>query len=167
MQVACQMVHWIQQALIERLMDGEARANKNEGGSADQMKGHDKISDEKETVSGEVHRERGGDEEVHEERESDERAHRARAGCDRVRKVKESNDRPLEGGEDGNSVCKARESNNEVKESGNEAKESGNEAKESGNEAHERRAMVNGDDIHMKMASSDRKAGKDEVNEGE
>ena|SRR5258707_242544 len=35
------VVHWIQQALIERLMDGEARANKNEGGSADHAKGHD------------------------------------------------------------------------------------------------------------------------------
>ena len=83
MQVACQMVHWIQQALIKRSMDGEAR-----------------------------------------------------------------------------------ESDNEVKESDNEVKESSNEAKESGNEAHKRRAMVNGDDIHVKMASSDGKAGKDEVNKG-
>ena len=38
--------------------------------------------------------------------------------------------------------------------------------KESSNEAHERRVMVNSDDIHMKMVSSDGKAGKDEVNEG-
>src|SRR6266436_1948275 len=113
MQVACQMVHWIQQALIKRLMDGEARANKNEGGSADHAKGHDKISHDQETVSGEVHKERGGNEEVHE----------------------------------------AKESNNKVKESGNKMKESGNEAKESGNEACERRAMVNGDDIHVKMVS--------------
>jgi len=59
-----------------------------------------------------------------------------------------------------------KESNNEVKESGNEMKESSNEAKESGNEAHERRVMVNGDNIHVKMVSSDRKAGKDEANEG-
>ena len=59
MQVACQMVHWIQQALIERSMDGEARANKNEGG-ADHVKGHDEISHDQETVSGEVHEERGG-----------------------------------------------------------------------------------------------------------
>src|SRR5258708_37116924 len=87
---ACQMVHWIQQALIERSMDGEARANKNEGGSADHANGHDKISHGKETVSGEVHEERGGNEEVHEVRESDKRA-RVSAGCDRVCKVKESN----------------------------------------------------------------------------
>src|SRR5258705_10949122 len=66
MQVACQMVHWIQQALIERSMDGEARVNKNEGGSADHVKGHDEISHDQETVSSEVHEERGGDEEVHE-----------------------------------------------------------------------------------------------------
>src|SRR5258708_31617530 len=84
MQVACQMVHWIQQALIERSMDGEARVNKNEGGSADHAKGHDEISHDQETVSSEVHEERGGDEEVHEARESDERARRARAGCDGV-----------------------------------------------------------------------------------
>src|SRR5260221_688644 len=124
MQVACQMVHWIQQALIERLMDGEARANKNEGGSADHVKGHDEISHDQETVSGGVHEARESDNEV-------------------------------------------KESDNEVKESGNEMKESSNEAKESGNEARERRAMVNSDDIHMKMASGDRKAGKDKVNEGE
>src|SRR5258708_32080639 len=103
MQVACQMVHWIQQALIERSMDGEARANKNEG-SADHTKGHDEISHDQEMVSGEVHKERGGDEEVHEVRESDERACRARAGCDGVHKVKESDDGPLEGGEDSNGV---------------------------------------------------------------
>src|SRR5258708_40169416 len=155
-------------------MDGEARANKNEGGSADHMKGHDEISHDQEMVSGEVHEERGGNEEVHEARESDERACRARAGCNRVCKVKESDDWPLEGGEDGNGVHEARESDNEakesdneVKESSNEMKESGNEAKESGNEACERRAMVNSDDIHMKMASSDGKAGKDEANKGE
>src|SRR5258708_2806600 len=157
MQVACQMVHWIQQALIERLMDGEARANKNKGGSADHAKGHDEISHDQETVSSEVH----------EVRESNERACGVRAGCDGVCKVKESDDGPLEGGEDSNSVCKARGSDNEVKESSNEMKESSNEAKESGNEAHKRRVMVNGDDIHVKMASSNRKAGKDEVNEGE
>src|SRR5258708_31224698 len=97
MQVACQMVHWIQQALIKRLMDGEARANKNKGGSADHAKGHDKISHDQETVSSEVHKERGGNEEVHEARESDERAHEVRAGCDRVHKAKESDDGPLEG----------------------------------------------------------------------
>src|SRR6266436_1873066 len=134
MQVACQMVHWIQQALIERSMDGEARANNNEGGSADHAKGHDKISHDQETVSSEVHEERGGDEEVHE--------------------VRESNN-------------EAKESDNEVKESGNKMKESSNEAKESGNKARERRAMVNGDNIHVKMASSDGKAGKDEANKGE
>src|SRR6266436_9377043 len=104
MQVACQMVHWIQQALIERLMDGEERVNKNGGGSADHAKGHDKKSHDQETVSGEVHEERGGNEEVHEARESNERACGVRAGCDGVRKAKESDDRPLEGGEDGNSV---------------------------------------------------------------
>src|SRR5258708_4259877 len=109
MQVACQMVHWIQQALIEKSMDGEARANKNEGGSADHTKGHDEISHDQEMVSSEVHEERGGDKEVHEARESDKRACRARAGCDGVRKAKESDDGPLEGGEDGNSVCKVRE----------------------------------------------------------
>ena len=81
--------------------------------------------------------------------------------------MKESDDGPLEGGEDGNGVCKVRESNNEVKESSNEMKESGNEAKESSNEAHKRRVMVNGDNIHVKMASSDGKAGKDKVNKGE
>src|SRR5260221_14452455 len=59
MQVACQMVHWIQQALIKRLMDGEVRVNKNEGGSADHMKGHDEISHDQEMVSSEVHEERG------------------------------------------------------------------------------------------------------------
>ncbi len=127
----------------------------------------DEISHDQETVSGEVHEERGGDKEVHEVRESDERAHRARAGCDGVCKAKESDDRPLKGGEDGNGVCKARESDNEVKESGKEMKESGNEAKESSNEAHKRRAMVNGDNIHVKMVSSNGKAGKDKVNEGE
>src|SRR5258708_14247108 len=105
MQVACQMVHWIQQALIERSMDGEARANKNKGGSADHVKGHDKISHDQETVSGEVHEERGGDEEVHEARESDERACGVRAGCDGVRKGKERDDGPLEGGGEGNGVC--------------------------------------------------------------
>ena len=68
------MVHWIQQALIKRSMDGEARANKNEGGSADHAKGHDEISYDQETVSGEVHKERGGNEEVHEARESNKRA---------------------------------------------------------------------------------------------
>src|SRR5258708_21301758 len=68
MQVACQMVHWIQQALIERSMDVEARVNKNKRGSADHTKGHDEISHDQETVSGEVHEERG-DEEVHEARE--------------------------------------------------------------------------------------------------
>src|SRR5258708_37485283 len=146
MQVACQMVHWIQQALIERLMDGEARENKNEGGRADNAKGHDKISHGQEMVSGEVHKERGGNKEVHEARESDKRAHRARAGCNRV--------------------CKAKESDNEVKESGNKMKESGTEAKESSNEGWERRVMVNGDDIHVKMASSNGKAGKDKANKG-
>src|SRR5258707_3983074 len=104
MQVACQMVHWIQQALIERSMDGDARANKNEGGSADHVKGHDEISHDQETVSSEVQKERGGNKEVHEARESDERACGVRAGCDGVHKVKESDDGPLEGGEDGNSV---------------------------------------------------------------
>src|SRR5258708_21902789 len=113
---------------------------------------NDKISHDQEMVSGEVHEERGGKKEVHEARESDERACGARAGCNGVHKAKESDDGPLEGGEDGNSVREVRESNNEVK--------------ESGNEACERRAMVNGNDIHMKMASSDRKAGKDEANEG-
>src|SRR5258708_893503 len=98
MQVACQMVHWIQQALIERSMDGEARVNKNKGGSADHAKGHDKISHDQETVSSEVHEERGGDEEAHEARESDERARRARVGCNGGRKVKERDDGPLEGG---------------------------------------------------------------------
>src|SRR6266436_3982180 len=166
MQVACQMVHWIQEALIERSMDGEVRANKNKGGSADHVKGHDKISHDQEMMSGEVHKERGGNEEVHEARESNKRACRARAGCNRVHKAKESNDGPLEGEEDSNSVCKARESDNKVKESGNEMKESSNKAKESSDEACERRAMVNGDDIHVKMVSSDRKAGKDEANEG-
>src|SRR5260221_6216475 len=112
MQVGCQMVHWIQQALIKRSMDGEARANKNEGGSADHVKGHDEISHDQEMVSGEVHEERGGDKEVHEARESDERAHGARAGCDGVHKVKESDDGPLEGGEDSNSVREARGGNN-------------------------------------------------------
>src|SRR5258705_9662828 len=107
MQVACQMVHWIQQALIKRSMDGEARANKNKGGSADHVKGHDEISHDQETVSGEVHEERGGNKEVHEARESDERAHGARAGCNGVHKVKESDDGPLEGGEDSNSVREA------------------------------------------------------------
>src|SRR5258707_877101 len=131
MQVACQMVHWIQQALIERSMDGEARVNKNEGGSADHAKGHEEISHDQETVSGEV------------------------------RKVRESDNKVKE------SSNEMKESNNEVKESGNEMKESGNEAKESGNKAHERRAMVNGNDIHVKMASGNGKAGKDEANEGE
>src|SRR5258708_29854972 len=137
------------------------------------MKGHEKRSDDQGMVSGEVEKERGGDKEVHEARESDERACRARAGCDGVRKVKESDDRPLEGGEDGNGVHearesdnKAKESDNEVKESSNKMKESSNEAKESGNKACERRAMVNGDDIHVKMASSDGKAGKDKANKG-
>src|SRR5258708_16700512 len=174
MQVACQMVHWIQQELIKRSMDGEVRANKNEGGSADHAKGHDEISHDEEMVSSEVDEERGGDKEVHEVRESDERAHGVRAGCDGVCKAKESNDGPLKGGEDGNSVCEARESDNKVKESDNKVKESGNEmkessnkAKESSNKACERRVMGNGDDIHMKMASRDRKGGKDEVNEGE
>src|SRR5260221_566775 len=84
MQVACQMVHWIQQALIERLMDGEARVNKNEGGSADHGKGHDEISHDQETVRGEVHEEGGGKEEVNEERESDEREGGAGGGWKRV-----------------------------------------------------------------------------------
>src|SRR5258706_16147085 len=110
------MVHWIQQALIKRLMDGEVRANKNEGGSADHAKGHDEISHDQETVSGEVHEERGGNEEVHEARESNKRAHGARAGCDRAHKAKESDDRPLEGGEDGNGVREVRESENKAKE---------------------------------------------------
>src|SRR5260221_6960142 len=109
MQVACQMVHWIQQALIERSMDGEARVNKNEGGSADHAKGDDEISHDQETVSSEVHEERGGDAEVHEVRESNERAHRVSAGCDGDCKEKESNDGPLEGGEDGNEVHAVRE----------------------------------------------------------
>src|SRR5260221_9441397 len=104
MQVACQMVHWIQQALIQRSMDGEVRANKNEGGSADQGKGHDEISHDQETVSGEGHGERGGEEEVHEGRESDERAWGARGGCNGVHKAKERDEGALEGGEDGNSV---------------------------------------------------------------
>ena len=73
-------------------MDGEARANKNEGGSADHAKGHDEISHDQETVSSEVHKERGGDKEVHEARESNERACGARAGCNRVHKAKESDD---------------------------------------------------------------------------
>src|SRR5258708_14880725 len=110
MQVACQMVHWIQQALIKRLMDGEARVNKNEGGSADHANGHDEISHGKERVSGEVHKERGGDKEVHEARESDERACRVRAGCDRVCRAKESNNRPLEVRESSNRVLEVRES---------------------------------------------------------
>src|SRR5258707_3751335 len=121
---------------------------------------NDKISHDQEMVSGEVHKERGGNKEVHEARESDERACGARAGCNRVHNAKESNDGPLEGGEDGNGVCEARESNNEVKESGNKMKESRNEAKESSNEDCDMRAMVNSDDIHVKMVSSDRKAGK-------
>src|SRR5258708_35261312 len=95
MQVACQMVHWIQQALIERLMDGEGRANKNKGGSADHANGHDEISHGKETVSREVHEERGGNEGVHEAREGDERACEGGAGHDVVNKVKESESRPL------------------------------------------------------------------------
>ena len=45
-------------------------------------------------------------------------------------------------------------------------KESDNEVKESSNEACKRRAMVNSNDIHVKMVSSDRKAGKDEANKG-
>src|SRR5258708_23137898 len=106
MQVACQMVHWIQQALIKRLMDGEARANKNK---ADHVKGHDKISHGQETVRGEVHKERGGDEEVHEARESDKGACGVRAGCDRVHKAKASNNRPLEGRESSNGVLEGRE----------------------------------------------------------
>src|SRR5258708_34942419 len=89
-QVAYQLVHWIQQALIKRSMDGVARVNKNEGGSADHMKGHDEISHDQETVSSEVHKERGGDKEVHEARESDKRACRVRAGCNGVCKAKES-----------------------------------------------------------------------------
>src|SRR5258708_34216612 len=96
MQVACQIIHWIQQALIERLMDGEARANKNEG-SADHTKGHDEISNDQEMVSGEVHKERGGEDEGREVRESDERACRPRAGGEGVHKVKQSADRPLGG----------------------------------------------------------------------
>src|SRR5258708_10611719 len=150
------------------------------------------------TVSGEVHKERGGDEEVHGVGESDKRACRARAGCNGVCKGKESDNGPLEvressngvlkaresgngvlevrescnrvlkGRESGDGVHEARESNNEVKEndnevreSGNEVKESSNEVKESSNKAHKRRVMVNGNNIHMKMVSSDRKAGKD------
>src|SRR5260221_9125130 len=136
MQVACQMVHWIQQALIERSMDGEARVNKNEGGSADHMKGHDEISHGQEMVSSEVHKEREGDKEVHEARESDKMACGVKAGCERVHKVKESSNR----------VLKARESGNRV----HEVRESDNKMKESGNKACKRRAMV----------SSDRKAGK-------
>ena len=88
--------------------------------------------------------------------------------------MKESNNGLLEVRESSNSVCKARESDieakesdNKVKESGNKMKESGTEAKESSNEGWERRVMVNGDDIHVKMASSNGKAGKDEANEGE
>src|SRR5258705_12507235 len=117
MQVACQMVHWIQQALIERSMDGEVRVNKNEGGSADRTKGHDEISHDQEMVSGEVHEERGGNKEVHEVRESNERAHGARAGCDAVRKVKESD--------------------NEVKESSKRMKERGDQMKATRNEGNE------------------------------
>src|SRR5258708_8938098 len=172
MQVACQMVHWIQQALIERSMDGEARANKNEGGSADHANGHDEISHGKEMVSSEVHKERGGDEEVHEARESDKRACRVRAGCNGVHKVKESDNGPLEVRESGNRVLEVRESCNGVlegRESGDgvcEVRESNNKVKESGNEACKRRAMVNSDDIHVKMASGDRKAGKDKAKEG-
>src|SRR5260221_10916208 len=166
MQVACQMVHWIQQALIERLMDGEARVNKNKGGSAAHTNGHDEISHGKEMVSSEVHEERGGDKEVHEVRESDERACGVRAGCNGVCKAKESDNRPLKERESSNRVLKGRESDNKVKENDNKVRESGNEVKESGNEAHERRAMVDGNDIHMKMVSSDGKAGKDEANEG-
>src|SRR5260370_33021896 len=99
MQVACQMVHWIQQALIERSMDGEARVNKNEGGSADHAKGHDEISHDQEMVSSEVHKERGGDEEVQKGRGRGERARGARAGCSRSHRVKESDDWPRVGGE--------------------------------------------------------------------
>src|SRR5260221_7567834 len=120
-------------------MDGEVRVNKNKGGSADHAKGHDEISHGQEMVSGEVHKERGGDEEVHEARESDKRACRARAGCNGVHKVKES---------------------------GNKMKESGTKAKESSNEAQERRVMVDGNDKHVKMVSGNGKAGKDEANEG-
>src|SRR5258707_2707955 len=109
---------------------------------------NDKISHDQEMVSGEVHKERGGNKEVHEARESDERACRARAGCNGVHKAKESNDGPLKGGEDGNGVCEAKESDNKVKESSNKARK--------------RRAMVNGDDIHVKRMSSNGKAGKDE-----
>src|SRR5258708_2953370 len=83
MQVACQMVHWVQQALIKRSMDGEVRANKNEGGSADHGKGHDEISHDQETVSGEVHKEGGGDEEGHGGGEGDKGAGGARAGGER------------------------------------------------------------------------------------
>src|SRR5258708_5948946 len=170
MQVACQMVHWIQQALIERSMDGEVRVNKNKGAIADDAKGHDETSHGQEMVSGEVHKERGGNEEVHEARESDKRACRARAGCNGVCKVKESDNGPLEGRESGNGVLEARESCNrvlEVRESSDrvhKARESDNKVKESGNEACERRVMVNGDDIHVKMVSGDRKVGKDEAN---
>src|SRR5258708_30249821 len=114
MQVACQMVHWIQQAVIERSMDGEARANKNEGGSADHVNGHDKISHGKEMVSSEVHEVRGGNEEVHEVRESDERAHGVRAGCDGVHKAKESDNGPLKGRERGNGDLEGRERCNGV-----------------------------------------------------
>src|SRR5258705_11686007 len=108
MQGACQMVHWIQQALIERSMHGEVRANKNEGGSADHVKGHDEISHGKEMVSSEVHKERGGDEEVHEARESNKRACRVRAGCNGVHKVKERDNGPLKAGESMNGVLEAR-----------------------------------------------------------
>ena len=55
----------------------------------------------------------------------------------------------------------------EVKESGNEMKESSNKAKESSNKACKRRVMVNGNNIHVKMASGNGKAGKDKANEGE
>src|SRR5258708_34994682 len=64
MQVACQMVHWIHQALIERSMDGEARENKNEGGSADHATGHDERSHGKEAESCEVEKEEEGEEGV-------------------------------------------------------------------------------------------------------
>src|SRR5258708_35136387 len=101
MQVACQMVHWIQQALIERSMDGEARVNRNKGGSADHIKGHDEISHDQETVSGEVHKERGCDAEVHEVRGRDTRGCTGRAGCNRGCKGKEKNVRTIEGAEVG------------------------------------------------------------------
>src|SRR5258708_38367643 len=104
MQVAWQMVHWIQQALIKRLMDGEARANKNEGGSADHAKGHDNISQDQETVSSEVHEERGVDEEGHEARASDGRAGGGRADCTTVCKAKSSDAEPHDGRWSGNVV---------------------------------------------------------------